>query len=67
MSEQPPRLMFGRLTAREHAVAEARRWQLAHGSPETTPDEEAYHVIVGLLQTVGLEELTRIYEKAGLK
>lgn len=36
-------------TPREHAIADARKWQLAHAAENTPTPSDAYTVIVGLL------------------
>lgn len=53
-------VMYGDLTAREHAILQAHDWQLKH------PDEasrDAYNVIVGLLGLLPFEELSAALAK----
>lgn len=59
-SEPEIQVMYGDLTAREHAIRQAHDWQLKH------PDEasrDAYNVIVGLLGLLPFEELNAALAK----
>ncbi len=60
-SPKLPRVMYGDLTAREHAIIEAHRWQLAHVGPE---DREVYVIIVDLLGLLPYKELETTIRKA---
>lgn len=41
-----PRVMFGALTARQHAIVEARKWQLEHIEQPGTPAMLAAHLVI---------------------
>lgn len=60
MTDEPEiQVMYGDLTAREHAIVFAHIWQLRH--PQNTT---AYQAIVGLLGLLPFEELGAAIQKA---
>lgn len=59
-SEPEIQVMYGELTAREHAILQAHDWQLAHPEGNTN---DAYMVIVGLLGLLPFEELNAAIAK----
>lgn len=58
-----PRVYYGDLTDRERAIAQARMYLNKHVVHKPTP---AYLVIAGLLGLFDVEDLQRIYRKAGI-
>lgn len=59
-SEPEIQVMYGELTAREHAIRQAHDWQLAH-TDEASRD--VYNIIVGLLGLLPFEELNAAIAK----
>lgn len=59
----PPRPRYGSLDAHEKAIADARIYLNKRVAQKPTP---AYLVISGLLGLFDVEELQRIYRKAGI-
>lgn len=60
---KPPTVHYGDLTDRERAIAQARVYLNKHVVHRPTP---AYLIIADLLGLFDVEELQRIYRKAGI-
>lgn len=53
-----PKVVYpGGLTAREHAIINARQWQITHGLENIPVPTEAYTIIVDLLGLLPYEEV----------